>query len=205
MGSLRTPGVGETVASDAQPSGYHNAGETVQNVGAMLWTGGGWAPAINAQEMADGNPGENVAPVAPVLYDQVTGSYDRQRNNIVAEVGIALGARTGEQHTALIHNYNHTKCHVYLNIESAGTGKLQLGVYGGPGAGFVGLFTPVSVSTRYQFAPGLPNALGGGTPTSEPKAQVQTLNLVVPGEMELWVQPSDGSSWTYELVYDLLV
>jgi hypothetical protein len=70
MGSLRTPGSGETIASFAQ------AGGSVQETGAMVWNGTGWERATQ-QRLGGVSPNPTLDSLAESLESNVAGKLLR--------------------------------------------------------------------------------------------------------------------------------
>jgi hypothetical protein len=196
MASPRTPGEGENVKSHAQ------GGEAVQEVGAMLWESvkKEWIPASSGNTK-DAESAAEALPVQNLLLNQ-SGTMDRQRNNTSNEIVLASGARTGEQHTAAIRNYNARFLEMFLRITAVGTGTLQLGI-SPSGEGFNVKFAATALNQRCQMGPGLPTEKGQAG--AYPRSEMQSVNAAVPGTFIIWVFPSDGSSWTYEIFLSLLV
>jgi hypothetical protein len=195
MGSLRTPGIGETIASHTQ------SGEAVQEVGAMLWTGTEWKRVSG--NIADGEPVVESVPVVPTLLNQA-GTVDRQRNNIDNEVGLPLKNWTGVKATPYIKNYNHTKLIVNLFIAKAGSGTIQISVVGELHT--IAVFRATNNDGVYNLAPGLPfatkgSAEGGGAPEST----TETAGCIIPAQFLIRVTPSNETAWEYEVRYSLLI
>lgn len=71
MGSLRTPGVGETIASHKQPGG-----ESVQENGAMVWDGTNFVPMTTAR-MGGTSPAPTLDTAAESIESNVVGKLLR--------------------------------------------------------------------------------------------------------------------------------
>jgi len=129
------------------------------------------------------------------------GNFDQQRNNHHQLVAFASEVRTKTAATAPITNYNWTKLHINLHITgNPGGGKaLTVSVFGGNPDQVICRFPAVEASRAFQMAPGLEV----GTPGNAEDAYRE--NAVLPGVFQIQVIPSDSSSWTYEMFYDLLV
>jgi hypothetical protein len=244
MGSTRLNAKGEeeTLASDLQPGGYHNAGQEVQNLGAMLWDGAGWVPAgqavtsfaatqadgiakvspqvLNGIEgefaplgaalgTSDGGEGRNTLSVAPKLSNS-GGTYDRQRNNSDQIIALESAVRTATTESPTQVNYNHSKLYVRLSVTTAGTGTLRLNVNSMNIiiASFAP-FKPVAPSsTSFLIAPGLANVAGAATFPAEgepPVVRLATVNAFVGRAFWFTISHSDSSSWTYSLLYALVL
>jgi hypothetical protein len=238
MGSTRVNATGETetIASNVQPAGYHNATEVVENSGIMLWDGTGWVtPAgdtqptgahnaksqvLNAGQMLwesvkkewipassgntkDGESASEVLPVQNLLLNSA-GTMDRQRNNVHGAVALASAARTSTAATGAIVNYNWSKLSIGLDItvNPGATKTLTVSVFqaASPTNLVVCRFKAVEGSWLFQLAPGLEAEQIKGS-----SSDAYSANGVVPAQFLLQVIPSDASSWTYEVTYDLLV
>jgi len=205
MGSTRINAKGEeeTIASDIQPGGYHNAGSVVENTGAMVWDGTGWRPLSGNTK--DGEPASEAIPVELCLLNK-EGTLDRMRGNLFNEVGLPLENRTSRGNTGVILNYNHNMLHIRLTVTVAGTGALGVSV--GCDVGNMVHFLPVkTVNTfLYQIGPGLDTRswiTGETLSTESPTVTMETANAFIPKQFSIQVNPSDESPWTYVLLYGL--
>lgn len=196
MSGERTPGVGEKVKNHVQ------GGETVQEIGAMLWNGANWVPATSGNTK-DAEQATEVLPVQNLLLNQA-GTMDRQRNNTMNEVALPLEARTVTTTSGVFTNFNFSKIHVRLEATEVGTGTLKLNISSDVGviAQFVGLTPEKNISYLYQMGSGLETAAIRALGAS-PGLNMQSANAFLPGKFCITVVKSDASSWTYTVVYGL--
>lgn len=224
--SLRTPGVGETIASDdvggvkyqrvkisVGPDGTATdlRGTDVDGTGGSgiiavvptHYNGSVYKVAASAPGVGD-NASALVQPNSvPYLYNETT--YDRGRGNTQGTL-LASAARTAQTSSPTQTNYNARGVVVFLNVTAAsGTGGLQPVMQGldpVSGNGFSLNATPTAVITTGTFAyvwyPGavLP---GGGTSIA------QVLSAPVPRTWAVTIVVGNATSYTYSLGYSLIL
>jgi hypothetical protein len=200
-------------AGDVQPGGAHNATKTVPNVGVMLWeaTKKEWIPASSGNTK-DGESAAEALPVQNLLFNEVAGTMDRQRNN-----SATVELWPSETHAAAVQkaitNYNARGIQIELNITAAGTGYLALNVldfaghYAGISVQPITGATPLSHSfTIYPGIAAYPKPTEGPVylvyPAGEHNA---TIPGVIARNCQLQVAPSEAVNWTWSLSYQLLV
>jgi hypothetical protein len=222
-GSVRTPGSGETIASDdiggvkhqrvklqigadgaavdVPPVADTMAVSGVPPAGLMLWDQTSGLMVRQRSAGQDAQTAAYQAAVAPMLYNGST--QDRQRGNTESTL-LSSAARTATTASALQTNHNARGALIIMNVTAAsGTGGLQCRLLGSDalsGAVFQVAALPTAVTATgvycYEFYPGI-GAAGGGV--------VQRTSCVVPRTWQAQVIHGDASSYTYSLTHSLIV
>lgn len=195
MSGERTPGVGEKVKNVVQ------SGEVVQEVGPMLWGGATWGRVGSAQSIPDASVGSLLGETAIGLCN-LDGTFDQMRNNYRGVVAIAAGAYTTTQISENINNYNHTKMRAFLHVIKAGSGTITMSWVDSRHT-MVTFPACSGVDQTINIAPGLLN--NAGESVAGMIIATMSVNMVVPKNSTLRVTPSGGTSWEYEVIYELLV
>lgn len=133
-------------------------------------------------------------------------SWDRWRNNTEGTL-LALAGRTATANSGAQANYNGRGLYLCLYVTVAsGTGGLRPFVYGMFGSRLIQINpTPPMVTTTGQFGyeiyPGS-SAAATGSATFQ---TIQRTAAVLPRTWIVYLDHSDASSYTYELMYSLIV
>lgn len=202
MGSVRTPGVGETIASDVQPAGSHNEGQSCQNVGTMLWeaTKKEWIPASSG----NANDNESASEALPVqnLLLNSAGKMDRQRNNENV-TWLPSEVRNKTTITAAFTNFNARGGIFWIKVSAEGTGTLKLYVVDfTPGAPGVGMNPGTAMeitgveSKSFVIYPGA---------SSTGSTFHAAISAPLPRSYGIEVVHPDASNWTYIVAGCLIV
>lgn len=225
--SLRTPGSGESIATDdiggvkfprsklvvgadgaavdvEPPDSDAQAASSLLPAGGLVYNGATWDRVREAT--ADGLAATGLPAPVPMLYNGAT--FDRERGN-TSGVLLASAARTAVTNTATQTNHNARGVYVTLNVSSVGTGSLTLSVLNATQDS--GNWVVLAAMPAYTAAAGV-----GYTTLLLYPGCVEVSSLLVGNVSRavarplprLWlasVTPADGSSWTYDLEYDLIV
>jgi hypothetical protein len=219
--SLRTPGAGETIASDDIGGVKHqrvkislgadgSAADMVAAADALGVTGlAGAAPLLTDNGGAaykqrsahsDALPTGYTAAAGPMLYNEST--HDRQRGNTQGTL-LASAARTAQTAFPTVTNYNARGVIVFLNVTVAsGTGGLSVLVQGidpTSGSGFNLIAATAAVTTTGQFSYELyPGSTTAGSVT-------QRAAGALPRTWGGVMLVGNASSYTYSVGYSLIV
>lgn len=132
-----------------------------------------------------------------LLFNETT--YDRPRNNTKGTL-LASQARTATTISPTITNYNATGIMIVLNVTTIGTGNLNI-LFQELNPATNGNYTlavSANITTTGEFIvairPGISSTGGGGV-------VINAVSMQVPKTLDVAVQHTDASSWTYSLSY----
>lgn len=218
-GSIRTPGTGETIASDDVGDGGVANGQKVQRIKVGVGADGAYADALPPS--TSGIAASATLPAGALVWDTALSafvparnaksatdgsdgsgtvethpklfngaSFDRARGNLGPVSQLASAARTAQATGPTQTNYNHRGVMLALSIASAGTGNLTV-VLQTPVTFQIVAFTAMANSGVILIYPGIV--------TDVSVAGNQRYNYALTRSWRAIVNPSDGSSWTYSL------
>jgi hypothetical protein len=222
-GSVRTPGSGETIASDdiggvkwqrmkigvgsdgaatdmKEPADGIQTG--VLPAGTLLYddTASSWVKARSARTVGDADAGATSVPASSLRWNGTT--FDRERGNTEGTL-LASAARTVQAISATQTNYNARGVILFFwaTVDPGGGRTIQISLqYTDPVSGthLIGADFAATTGTQQVL-----HTYPGVTPVAS--GVHQALSRPLPRTWRAVVTPSDAASWTYSLGYSLVL
>lgn len=184
--SLRTPGAGETIASD------DIGGVKYQRVKIGVGADG---TASDARPPDDGVAGANVLGVGPLLYNGATGDWQRGNTKVTL---LASAARTATTSSAIQTNHNARGVILLVSVTVAGTGTLAPRVLDEDSLTTLGQFVAIATTGTYGYV-----VYPGATATTTGLSGAASAPL--PRGWFAQMVKDDASSWTYSVTAHVIV
>lgn len=188
--SLRTPGAGETIASD------DIGGVKYQRVKLTIGADG---VATDVGSPADALSVGQILPAGAMFYNGAAADMARANTE---QTLLASAPRTATTDTATVTNHNARGAILYLYASAIGTGTLQLVVIertpGSLGYGLAQFAASTTPNGAYMIYPGASSV----NVSSDVKG---VSPIVLPRSFMVRVAKSDSSEWTYQLTLALIL
>lgn len=190
--SLRTPGSGETIATD-------DVGGVKYPRSKLVIGADGTAVDVQPPD-ADGKAAASVLAVGGMMFNGAT--LDRERGNIQGTL-LASAARTASTTSPAQTNYNARGVILMLNVTAAGTSYVQIAVVATDPVSSSG----IAIATAAQFTTTGQKMLVcyPGVTDADFEGVTDGRSVAIPRTWDGRVIKGDASSWTFSLGYSLLV